>query len=537
MWKLAMKMSLHNDSRLLQHFSRSMLSIGNHKHLEHRQSEDRLESSAKSSRRLQARIRSASASAALSESVQSEQVQPESERPSLSSRESFGSTHSLPPFPPIVFSPSKGLQRRPRGTSFQSYVNWTPRGLRPGLSVRVVRAEVIASVSSVTEYVLQVVDLHTKVFWVTKKRFHDFYALRKKIRDIIRHGDALEFESLKFILDLPFPRRRFRQASSLAVGRRMREIESFLRNVGSLEPTSPAQISVLREFQLSLCSAEFIASLEKIDTSEEPAEPKWLAYDLFTSLNSVTTIEGHTCYRFLQAFRNRCAVIEAAVCPECHSFADLSLATEALKDLRNVLTSIEKHVADFLSPKYADQFSLLDQSVDVGSLIDDCVYHAVEDTILVPLGQEISFLVEKTIDLEQEERLMKNIERMRGRSQAEFGIPEHLMSDDDWGKSCHHLSMIDERQLPSEKIHELLRSALEIFKSCGEKNLEWRENSALTADDYLPIHIYVVVHSGLRRPLMTKEYLGAMIHPSKMMGEVGYFLTMFEVALKYIADM
>ncbi|GLE06410.1 hypothetical protein PINS_up015657 [Pythium insidiosum] len=188
-----------------------------------------------------------------------------------------------------------------------------------------------------------------------------------QIRDIIRHGDALEFESLKFILDLPFPRRRFRQASSLAVGRRMREIESFLRNVGSLEPTSPAQISVLREFQLSLCSAEFIASLEKIDTSEEP-----------------------------------------------------------------------------------------------------------------------------------------------GRAQM--------------------------ARLPSEKIHELLRSALEIFKSCGEKNLEWRENSALTADDYLPIHIYVVVHSGLRRPLMTKEYLGAMIHPSKMMGEVGYFLTMFEVALKYIAD-
>ncbi|RLN90462.1 hypothetical protein BBJ28_00017933 [Nothophytophthora sp. Chile5] len=77
----------------------------------------------------------------------------------------------------------------------------------------------------------------------------------------------------------------------------------------------------------------------------------------------------------------------------------------------------------------------------------------------------------------------------------------------------------------------------EIFKNCGEKNLEWRENSALTADDYLPIHIYVVVKSGLKRPLVTKELLGAMIHPSLMLGEVGYFLTMFEVALKYIADM
>eukprot|EP00644_Phytophthora_capsici_P011476 jgi/Phyca11/508708/fgenesh2_kg.PHYCAscaffold_37_\ len=88
-----------------------------------------------------------------------------------------------------------------------------------------------------------------------------------------------------------------------------------------------------------------------------------------------------------------------------------------------------------------------------------------------------------------------------------------------------------------DKIQELLRAALEIFKSCGEKNLEWRDNSALTADDYLPIHIYVVVKSGLKRPLATKELLGAMIHPSLMLGEVGYFLTMFEVALKYIADM
>lgn len=286
-----------------------------------------------------------------------------------------------------------------------------------------------------------------------------------------------------------------------------------------------------------MCSSEFIASLEKIDTRGEPVEPKWLAFDLFMSLNNASTVEGSTCYKFLQAFANRCAVIEAAVCPECKNFEGKALAAEALKDLRNVVTRIEQHVLETLSPQYADTMSLLEQSVNVQSVIEDCVFHAVEDTILVPLERQIAFLVNATVDAETEARLSVNLDKMRGRSQSEFGIPEHLQSEDDWGKSCHYLSMIDERPLPCDKIQELLRSALEIFKSYGEKNLEWRENSALTADDYLPIHIYVAVKAGLKRPLVTKEYLGAMIHPSKMLGEVGYFLTMFEVALKYLADM
>ncbi|RLN54312.1 hypothetical protein BBJ28_00026131, partial [Nothophytophthora sp. Chile5] len=93
----------------------------------------------------------------------------------------------------------------------------------------------------------------------------------------------------------------------------MGEIEVFLRNVAALEPHSPLQRSLLMEFQLEMCSVEFVSSLEKIDTTGEPPEPKWLAYDLFRRLNSDGAVEGSTCYRFLHAFRNRVAVIEAAV--------------------------------------------------------------------------------------------------------------------------------------------------------------------------------------------------------------------------------
>lgn len=446
--------------------------------------------------------------------------------------------HALPPLPPLVFSPSKGVHKRSPGATLRTYLDWTQSGFRPGLSVRFVRADVITSMPSVTEYMIHVLDLHTKVFWFTKKRFHELVLLRKKIRTMVRKSTAVEIEQLKFLMELPFPRRRFRSSSSPeSATRRMDEMELFFRNVSALEPSSNLHRSILHEFQLEMCSVEFIASLEKIDTTGEPAEPKWLSYDLFMSLNNGGTVEGNTCFKFLQAFRNRCAMIEAAVCPECKKFEDKPLAAEALKDLRNVITNIEKFVVDNLHPQYADTMSLMEQSVNAQELIEDCVFHAVEDTILVPLEKPIAFLVGATIDLDVEARLARNIEKLRGRSQTELGIPEHLQSEDDFGLSCHHLSMMDERPLPIDKIHELLQSALEIFKSCGAKDLEWRENSALTADDYLPIHIYVVVKSGLKRPLFLKEYLGAMIHPSKMLGEIGYFLTMFEVALQYIADM
>uniref|UniRef100_K3WH97 VPS9 domain-containing protein n=1 Tax=Globisporangium ultimum (strain ATCC 200006 / CBS 805.95 / DAOM BR144) TaxID=431595 RepID=K3WH97_GLOUD len=538
-WKLAMRMSLHNESRFLQHLSRSMLSYGapTHKHAESTHQHNHTQTK---NQKLIMNNNAAGHAHGARDSVSSQQQRPPCNvTPILVGKAApFTPIHALPPLPPLLFSSCKGVQTKSQGISLRSYVRWRCPGLRPGLSVRVVRAEIINAMPAVTEYVVHVVDLHTKVFWIAKKRFHEFYLLRKKIKALAREASPAEAEKLKFILELPFPRRRFRNPSLETIDRRKGEIEMFLRNVAALEPTSSELfLEIAKEFQLEMCSAEFITSLEKIDTTEELLEPKWLAYDLFVSLNSGSTVEGNTCYKFLQAFTNRCAVIEAAVCPECKTFEGKSLAADALKDLRNVITSIEQYILDNLSPRYADRMSLMDQSVDARGMIEECVYHAVEDTLLVPLERQIAFLVSATIDADMEARLADNIEKMRGRTQSEFGIPEHLQSEDDWGKSCHYLSMMDERILPGDKIQELLRSALEIFKSYGEKNLEWRENSALTADDYLPIHIYVVVKSGLKRPLVAKEYLGAMIHPSKMLGEVGYFLTMFEVALKYIADM
>ncbi|KAG7401461.1 VPS9 domain containing 1 [Phytophthora boehmeriae] len=561
MWKLAMRMSNHYESRLLQHISRSILSRNGQKNPDRKPSfqgllkeesdgeNDSTTQQTKPKRTSRSgipglrRIEDGSTSQKNGPMNPDAAACPETGRPASATSAAAAAAAAgaasassaagiLPPFPPLVFSPTKGrTQKRARGMTLKQYINWGYPGLRPGLSVRVVRCETVSAMPAVTEYVVHVVDLHTRVFWITKKRFSDFYFLRRKVRGIIRHApeaDDEEKDYLKFLLDLPFPRRRFRPASATAINRGMVEIEVFLRNLASLEPHSKLQRSILKELQLEMCSDEFVSSLEKIDTTGELAEPKWLSYDLFRRLNCEGAVEGSTCYKFLQVFRNRVATIESTLCTHCNKFEGAVLAATAVGDLRNTVTSIEKYIGEHLDPQYADTLSLLDQSVNVPSILEDCIFHAVEDTVVVPLEKQVAFLVGTTVDKEAEQRLVRNIERLRCRSQTESGIPEHLQSDDDWGLSCHHLSMIDERALPVDKIQELLRSALEIFKNCGEKNLEWHDNSALTADDYLPIHIYVVVNSGLKRPLATKELLGAMIHPSLMLGEVGYFLTMFE---------
>lgn len=74
-------------------------------------------------------------------------------------------------------------------------MRWPFPGLRPGLSIRVVRAEIIASMSSVTEYIVHVEDLHTKVFWIAKKRFHEFFLLRKKVRLVVNCAAVVSYHA------------------------------------------------------------------------------------------------------------------------------------------------------------------------------------------------------------------------------------------------------------------------------------------------------------------------------------------------------
>ncbi|KAF0689642.1 hypothetical protein As57867_018862, partial [Aphanomyces stellatus] len=96
---------------------------------------------------------------------------------------------------------------------------------------RVVRAE---RTDAVAQYVIQVVDLHTWVMWVVRKRFRELHAFRKEIKAMCKaspYGDQL-----KYLFDhLPFPNRSVHAVTSDIILRRQLVLETFLRNVASLD--------------------------------------------------------------------------------------------------------------------------------------------------------------------------------------------------------------------------------------------------------------------------------------------------------------
>ncbi|KAF0717922.1 Aste57867_2011 [Aphanomyces stellatus] len=116
------------------------------------------------------------------------------------------------------------------------------------MSVRVVRAE---RTDAVAQYVIQVVDLHTRVMWVVRKRFRELHAFRKEIKAMCK---ASPFgDQLKYLFDhLPFPNRSVHAVTSDIILRRQLVLETFLRNVASLSPDSLLHVAVVGKLQTTV---------------------------------------------------------------------------------------------------------------------------------------------------------------------------------------------------------------------------------------------------------------------------------------------
>ncbi|RLN59893.1 hypothetical protein BBJ29_001900 [Phytophthora kernoviae] len=63
------------------------------------------------------------------------------------------------------------------------------------------------------------------------------------------------------------------------------------------------------------------------------------------------------------------------------------------------------------------------------------------------------------------------------------------------------------------------------------------QEDALSGDDFLPIFIYVIVHSDLEAPILTQVLLNRLCDPEKRRSESGYYLATFEAALHHILSL
>ncbi|RHY30329.1 hypothetical protein DYB32_004401 [Aphanomyces invadans] len=101
------------------------------------------------------------------------------------------------------------------------------------------------------------------------------------------------------------------------------------------------------------------------------------------------------------------------------------------------------------------------------------------------------------------------------------------------------LNQMDNYSLPFEKGQALMEAATSIYTlhAMEHDTPTSMPNTSphLAADDFLPIFIYVVCQSRLRQVLLTRRIVSETMISSVAMGEVGYYSTMLEAAVEFIA--
>ncbi|CEG41896.1 hypothetical protein F443_15934 [Plasmopara halstedii] len=104
-------------------------------------------------------------------------------------------------------------------------------------------------------------------------------------------------------------------------------------------------------------------------------------------------------------------------------------------------------------------------------------------------------------------------------------------------RSSRGLTVGDESEASSEsntgvqdKIYDQEGAKREVFTKI-------QEEVVLSGDDFLPIFIYVIVHSDLEAPILTQVLLNRLCDPEKRQSESGYYLATFEAALHHILSL
>ncbi len=90
-------------------------------------------------------------------------------------------------------------------------------------------------------------------------------------------------------------------------------------------------------------------------------------------------------------------------------------------------------------------------------------------------------------------------------------------------------------------LNTLVRTSKSIYSEYKLAILNNDENTSverkpLGADDLVPIFIYVFCQSNIQRPMVAKEIMWNLSHPSLLHGECGYYLTVFESCIEYIMN-
>eukprot|EP01113_Clastostelium_recurvatum_P026874 TRINITY_DN3229_c0_g1_i2.p1 TRINITY_DN3229_c0_g1~~TRINITY_DN3229_c0_g1_i2.p1 ORF type:complete len:785 (-),score=160.34 TRINITY_DN3229_c0_g1_i2:80-2434(-) len=254
------------------------------------------------------------------------------------------------------------------------------------------------------------------------------------------------------------------------------------------------------------------------------------------------------------------------------------LDTEVSKIMLNPSTPEGKAVAQFFHSELA---SLLKNPQDLGGstrgFMDDLRQYilanrgdllgkllalepipqdAPEDGLSTRLSTTINFVLEKIIvqrhyaaiisSMSQVTRpsdddITLRIKQLKSKTQLFYGVRADWLSPTNWTSAVLELSSLGRAETPTEKLQIILATAKAINTTFDYENNRNRkpntDPSYLSADDFLPIFIFVLVNSDVAQHFTLHDFLWQLADPDQLTGESGYYLTVYSSAINLILSL
>ncbi|CAH0475460.1 unnamed protein product [Peronospora belbahrii] len=145
----------------------------------------------------------------------------------------------------------------------------------------------------------------------------------------------------------------------------------------------------------------------------------------------------------------------------------------------------------------------------------------------------------------EEERFERSRALVAAQPQSFLEIQPSHQSPSEWKLAISLFDSMDNYSLPSEKAAVLVETARCIYETHAREHgfeadstsssKQQKQPTLMAADDFLPIFIFVLARCHLRSIIVARHLISETMITALMIGETGYYATMLEAAIGYIA--
>ncbi|KAG7391388.1 hypothetical protein PHYPSEUDO_004923 [Phytophthora pseudosyringae] len=426
--------------------------------------------------------------------------------------------------------------------------------IRYAVVVRVVRVE---TVDGHAMFVLKVSDAETQKRWEMKKTLKDmmqFYVQVQQISLVDAPVKRPLWGAFRGLRRFRLPKKFFHFRGSLNTQRRV-VFDSFLRQTAAL--VAPAPLGPRRRKAVLLLQ-EFVGVHRHCDVFDRGGCTCFFLKNQVNASQLVAEIfaaPGHkvsrACESFVAALTHMSRDDKHVLMPERKARTLLNTVSRKMGEIKDKMLKDEVLLGQLAAARSERSEPDFDEFLDE---VKHAVCGFVQRRVLVPLEDHVHEALNTLTDWDDESALKDKIKMLQTQPQSFFGVPPHVVagSGSDWEDARRELRRVNEYALPLDKLKCLARAAGAIFQTCGSsrssssvgttssltsvEELDMVLRPSMTTDEFISVHLFVLVMSNMSQLLITREFLRIMCDPQDITGELGYYLTTFEVAVDLLIN-